>query len=440
MAVTAVPSVESQTRRALFLAVIVVVVGVMATTLAQTQLLGLIPIRNLLKNTMQASREQSAAFVFWATLPWYFKPLVGMVQDAFPLFGTRRRSYMLVASVLTTVAWLVLGLTPYEYRAFLIVCIGINTATVLVSTAVGGYMVEIARASASSGRLTSVRNMVEQASFIISGVASGYLASLRFGWTSISCASVAFLLVPVALWCLKEPPAAAQSGAQVLKAAGSKLVQVGKAKALWMAAAVSFLFYFSPGIQTAQFYAQQNDLHLTTLQQGTLVSLNGVFGVLSAFLYGAFAAKRFVLRNLLLGCIIIGASAQAAYAIYYSYGVAQIVDSYYGFGFTLAEVAMMHLAVRATPAGCEAMGFALMMAVRNFGLFGGDWLGAALQDHFHLTFHTLALINGAGSLLALPVVLLLPVRIVMGRDAQPADPAQEMAVDTASVTAHGTPG
>jgi hypothetical protein len=440
MVLTAAQGAESQTRRALILAVIVVVVGVMATTLAQTQLLGLIPIRNLLKNTMHASREHTAAFVFWATLPWYFKPLVGIVQDAFPLFGTRRKSYMLVASVLTTVAWLVLGVTPYEYHAFLIVCIGINAATVLVSTAVGGYMVEIARASASSGRLTSVRNIVEQASFIVSGVASGYLASLHFGWTAITCGSVAFLLVPVALWCLKESPAAAQNGAQVLKAAGGKLVQVGKAKSLWMAASVSFLFYFAPGIQTAQFYAQQNDLHLTTLQQGTLVSLGGIFGVLSAFLYGAFAAKRFTLRSLLFACIVIGASAQAAYSIYYSYPVARIVDSYNGFGFTLAEVAMMHLAVRATPAGCEAMGFALMMAVRNFGLFGGDWLGASLQDHFHLSFHTLALINGGGSLLALPIVLLLPARIVMGRDAQPTDPAQEMAVDTAAVTAHSTIG
>jgi hypothetical protein len=440
MPVSAVPSAASQTRRALILAVIVVVVGVLATTLAQTQLLGLIPLRNVLKNTMHASREATAAFIFWATLPWYFKPLVGIVQDAFPLFGTRRRSYMLVAGVLSAIAWLVLGVTPFEYHAFLIVVIGINTATVVVSTAVGGYMVELARASASSGRLTSVRNIVEQASYVISGVASGYLASVRFGWTAITCAAVAFLVVPIALWCMNEQRIAAPPAAQVLKSAGGKILEVGRAKSLWMAAAVSFLFYFAPGIQTAQFYAQQNDLHMTTLQQGELVSMGGAFGVLSALLYGAFAAKRFELRTLLLACILFGASAQAAYVFYYSFSIAQIIDSYYGFGFTLAEVAMMHLAVRATPAGCEAMAFALMMAVRNFGLMGGDWLGAALQDHFHLSFHTLALINGAGSLLALPLVLLLPARIVRGRDAQKLEPAQEMAVDTASVTAHNTAG
>jgi hypothetical protein len=441
MAIDAAQIPPSQVKRALLLATIVVVVGVMATTLSQTQLLGLIPIRNLLKNTLHVSRESTAAFVFWATIPWYFKPLVGIVQDAFPLFGTRRKSYMLVAGVLTTVAWLVLGITPREYHALLMVTIAINSATVLVSTAVGGYMVEIARASASSGRLTSVRNAVEQGSYVISGVTSGYLAGLRFGWTTITCGAVAFLIVPVALWCLNEAPAVQQSSRHIFKAAGEKLVQVGTAKTLWMAAAVSFLFYFAPGIQTAQFYAQQNDLHMTTQQQGILVSLGGVFGVLSAFLYGAFAAKRFVLRQLLLACIIIGASAQAIYAFYYSYSIARFIDSYNGFGYTLAEVAMMHLAVRATPAGCEAMGFALMMAVRNFGLFGGDWFGAALQDHFHLTFHTLALINGAGSLLALPIVLMLPARIALGRDAQKVDPEQQdMAIDTAAVQAHGGAG
>ena len=310
----------------------------------------------------------------------------------------------------------------------------------LVSTAVGGYMVEIARASASSGRLTSVRNAVEQVSYIISGVVSGYLAGIQFGWTTIACGAVAFLLFPVALVCLREAPAVQQNSRQILSAAGQNLSKVFAAKALWMAAAVSLLFYFAPGTQTAQFFAQQNDLHLTTQQQGNLLSMNGVFGVLSAFLYGAFAAKRFQVRRLLFACIIIGASGQAAYAFYNSYGSALIVDSYWGFAYTLAEVAMMHLAVRATPVGCEAMGFALMMAVRNFGLYGGDWIGAAIQDHFHLTFHALALINAAGSLLALPIVLMLPASIAAGRDARIEDLEKVIAVDTAAVQAHGGTG
>jgi hypothetical protein len=418
-----IEAARAQTNRAMMLAVIVVVVGVLATSLPQTQGLAVIPLRNLLKNAMHASRESTAAFVFWSFLPWYFKPLVGMVQDVFPLWGTRRRSYMLVGSVLSTVAWLALVFTPPVYQAFLITCFLINFAMMVGLTAVGGYMVEVASANASTGRLSSVRNAAEQATYIIQGVASGFLAGINFTWTPIVCGMLTFLLVPVAILCLKEQPAIGQSGAQIFKAAGGRLAQLGTARGLWLAAGVAFLFYFSPGIQTAQFYSQQNDLHLTTQQQGNLISMAGAFGVLGAVLYGVFAAKRFKLRHLLLACIVIGASAQAAYACYNSYFGARFIDSYNGFGFTLAEVAIIHLAVRATPAGCESLGFAILMAVRNFGLFGGDWLGAALQDHFHLTFHTLALINGAGSLLAIPVVLLIPAALVMGRDGAKVDPS-----------------
>lgn len=416
--IDAVRTPQAPTNRALLLATIVVVVGVLATSLPQTQVLGMVPIRNLLKNAMHATRESSAAFVFWATLPWYFKPLVGLVQDAFPMWGTRRKSYMLVGSVLSTAAWLVLDLMPHEYHPFLITCFAINFAMMVTLTAVGGYMVEIASASASSGRLTSVNNGVIQATSIVAGVAGGYLAGIDFTWTPIACGMISFLLVPVAIWCLKEQRAMARTRAQVFTAAGGKLAQLGKARGLWMAAAVACLFYFAPGIQTAEFYAQQNDLHLTTQQQGNLVSMGATFGVLAAFLYGAFAAKRFTLRQLLVACIVIGAGSQAAYVFYNSYDGARFIDSFNGFGFTLTEVAMMHVFVRATPAGCEALGFAILLAVRNMGFFGGDWLGAALQDHFHLSFHTLAAINGAGSLLAIPVVLLMPAAVVMGRDGQ----------------------
>ncbi|HEV2703628.1 MAG TPA: MFS transporter [Steroidobacteraceae bacterium] len=430
----------TQTNRALILAVIVVVVGVMASTLPQTAVLGLVPLKNLLKNSMHLSREATAAFMFWTTLPWYIKPLAGLVQDAFPMFGSRRRSYMLVGTVLSTATWLLLDITPYNYRAYLITALAINFAMMVTLTAVGGYMVEMARASASSGRLTSVRNVVEQASLLISGVAGGYLAGIDFMWTPIVCGAITFLLVPIAIWCLNEERGAAQTGRQIFKSAGTTLVRVGKAKGLWIAAAIALLFYFSPGIQTAQFYSQQNDLHFTTQQQGNLISINGAFGVLSALLYGVYAAKRFRLKYLLMVCILIGAAGQASYFFYNSYAGARFIDSFNGFGFTLAEVVMMHLAVRATPAGCESLGFAIMMAVRNFGLYGGDWLGATLQDHFHLSFHTLAVINGGGSLLAIPLVLLVPAAIIMGRDGDKVDPGAAMAANSSAIQSHSGTG
>ena len=45
---------------------------------------------------------------FWAivTFAWYVKPLAGFICDAYPLFGTRRRGYMLRDSLLAGLFWL----------------------------------------------------------------------------------------------------------------------------------------------------------------------------------------------------------------------------------------------------------------------------------------------------------------------------------------------
>ncbi len=64
------------------------------TTLAQDKVLGNLPIRLWLKNHLQVGMADLAAFTFWAGLAWYLKPIFGLIVDAFPLLGTRRRSYM----------------------------------------------------------------------------------------------------------------------------------------------------------------------------------------------------------------------------------------------------------------------------------------------------------------------------------------------------------
>ncbi len=159
--------------KALVHAAIVIAVGVLATTLAQTSVLGLLPLRNLLKNELHADRTANAAFFFWAGLAWYFKPFAGIFTDAFPLFGSRRRSYILISATLAMLSWFALIVTPHEYRKLLWMSILINTFMVIASTVVGGYMVETAQAVSGSGRLTAIRNFVQQACYIVNGPAAG---------------------------------------------------------------------------------------------------------------------------------------------------------------------------------------------------------------------------------------------------------------------------
>jgi hypothetical protein len=223
-------------------------------------------------------------------------------------------------------------------------------------------------------------------------------------------------VVPVTVLFLHEQRKKINSK-EILNQAGKQFVKIANAKTMWAAAGFMSLFYCAPGIMTAVFYRQQDVLHMTTEGQGTLVFLSGSFGVLAAALYGGFACRRFNLHTLLICCLLFGAAAQLGYLFYSTVGRARIIESFNGFGYTLAEVAMMHLAVRATPSGSEGLGFALMMSVRNLSLFGSDWVGSKLLEVYHLHFSTLVIANGAFSLLAVPLVFLLPALMVDNKDA-----------------------
>jgi hypothetical protein len=407
--------------KALRYAALVIVAGVLATTLAQPQVLARLPLQNLLKNELHVDRTANAAFFFWAGLAWYLKPFAGILTDAFPLFGSRRKSYILISATLAALSWLALIVTPHDYRKLLFVVIVINTFMVVASTVVGGYMVETAQANSGSGRLTAIRQFVQQACLIVNGPVAGYLASIAFGWTAAACGGVMFLLVPVTILFLHEQRKRSDSR-QILANARRQLVNIATARTMWAAAALMALFYIAPGFGTALFYKQQNDLHLTTQAQGFLQLIAGVFGVLAAVGYGILC-RRLNLRTLLVGCMVVATAANLGYLFYSSAGRAQAIEGLNGFGYTLAELALMDLAVRSTPTGSEGLGFSLMVSVRNLALFGTDWFGSKLLDQYHFSFDSLVIANSATTLIAVPLVFLLPRLIVLRKDAEIYEPA-----------------
>ena len=144
--------------------------------------------------------------------------------------------------------------------------------------------------------------------------------------------------------------------------------------------------------------------------------------MLAAIGYGILC-RRLNLRVLLVGCMVIATAANLGYLFYSSMGRAQAIEGLNGFGYTLAELALMDLAVRSTPAGSEGMGFSLMVSVRNLALFGTDWFGSKLLDQYHFSFNSLVVANSATTLIAVPLVFLLPRLIVLRKDAEIYEPA-----------------
>lgn len=456
---------------------VLVAVGAFATTFAQSRVLANYPTLFLLKDHFHLKKEAVSIFFFWATFAWNLKPLAGILTDAFPLFGTRRRSYMILGSGLAGIFWLLMGMFDNAYMPLLLMAIGMNVATVFASTVMGGLMVEAGQAFGAPGRISSLRQVTQSVAGIGAPLLGGYLAGKAFGWkatTTIGAITI-FSLAVLAFFLLRERPAsqpASEDAANlvrphfrvpigitiglvlgtalaiwlflnpelknlgisifalivmlllvlgltlmptrnpvIIKAQG-QLAQIFESRTLWLAVVMLFLVYTIPGFGTALTYRQSDVLKFDKSFIGFMGSLEGILGVIGAVGYGLICRK-FNLRALLFIGISASAAATALYLVY-TKGSAPYVHALGGFTGSLIELALMDLAVRSTPRGCEALGFSLMMSIRNFGLALSDVVGSKMIDDFHVPFTTLVLINAATTAVIMLFIPFLP-RVILNR-------------------------
>jgi hypothetical protein len=104
------------------------------------------------------------------------------------------------------------------------------------------------------------------------------------------------------------------------------------------------------------------------------------------------------------------------YLFYSNWIRALWIESQNGFFFGLAEIAILDLAARATPKGCEGLGYSLMLSVRNVALFGADVVGSYLADH-KWPFANLVYLNAGTTAVVLILVPLLPAALMQSKDA-----------------------
>jgi MFS family permease len=421
MVATTVDEFRPAKTNAFLPAAVLIVVGIFSTTLAQDALLGRLPLLNLLKNELHVNRTAASGFFFLAGLAWYFKPLAGILTDAFPILGSRRKTYLLLSASLGVAVWLSVLFIPHRYDALLAIMVLLGLFMMTASTVVGAVLVETARTSGSSGRLTAMRFFVQYCCSIVGALGGGYLASIWFGWTVAICAGVLFLIVPTAALLLREEPVTTNAS-EILANAGRQLKRIGGAGTMWAAGGLIALFYIAPGFTTALFYKQQTELHMTTQAQGWLNTIAALGAIVGTIAY-AFACRRFRLRTLLIICLSTATVTTMGYLFYSSVLNARIIEVVHGFGAAIATLALVDLSVRATPAGSEGLGYALMISINNIARLGTDWLGSAMLDHLHLPFSNLVLMNAVTTLIAVPLVLLLPAALVRRREAESADDA-----------------
>lgn len=397
--------------------------GAFVTTMCQPSVIGRLPLRLFLKDTLHLHAQAVATFTFVTTFAWSVKPLAGILSDAVPLLGTRRRHYMLLGSALAAAGWIAMAVVPGTYGWLVAAAFAVNASLVLASTVMGGLMVEAGQKYRLSGRVTSIRQAVQSAVSLGNGLLGGYLATLAFGVTAGVAAGLLVVLAVTTYFALAEPPHA-EWNRDVLRHTGEQLAILVRSWTLWAAGVFLALVYISPGFTTPLLYLQTDVYAFSPPYVGLMETIEGAAGLAGAAVY-AVLCGRFTLRRLLVVGISVNAAGTLLYLVY-GHATAPVIHGVGGFIAMWSELALMDLAVRATPRGCESLGFSLMMSARNLALGGSDILGSWLLDSRGWDFHRLVWLNAATTALVLVFAPLLPRALVDRRDGDaPVAPAAE---------------
>jgi MFS family permease len=391
-------------RLMLFFAVVYVVEG-----LGQTGGLVAQPLNYYLKEVHGWTPVQVTAYITIFNLPWVIKPIYGLISDFVPLFGYRRKSYLLIANVVAAGAYLWISqITQPSHVAIALLITAFGMA--ISSTLCGAVLVENGQRLHESGTFVNQQWLWFNIAAIGAAVLGGTLVQRLAPTSALHVAVFVVAFAPLAvifgtLFLITEKKSPANL--QELKKTLGGLAASFQKRELWLVAGFLFLYYFSPGFSTPLYYHMTDNLKFSQAYIGVLGSISSAGWVVGALLYHRFF-DGLSSKNLLNLSIALGTVTSVSFLLLSNETSAAILNFCAGFSAMLATVATLTLAADFCPPRSEGFSFAVLMSVTNFSGSASDNVGSYLYENlFHNSLTPLILVSAAFTAFAFVLVPLL---------------------------------
>lgn len=321
-------------------------------------------------------------------LPWSFKPIFGLLSDALPVLGSRRRGWLALVSAAAAAALLVLALAPASGSTLVL---GLAVATAAVAFAdvvVDAHMVETCQPRGITGQIQAVQWAAIYVAAALAAALGGRLSGAGAERTAYLVAAIASaVMLAVTLAAVRdqadgtcpEGPVPKDSGRAGLRAALRELAAATRDPGLRAAAGFLALWGFTPGYGAVHDYHLTRGLGLPEALYGDAAAVHAVACAGAAALYGLYC-RRLPFVALLHASIALGivsAAINAAAVDATSLLWASVLG---GAAYMTASLAQLDLAARVCPPRIAGSVFALLMAAQNFSLSVACWLGGQVYD------------------------------------------------------------
>ncbi|KAF8392376.1 hypothetical protein HHK36_022718 [Tetracentron sinense] len=392
-----------------------------------------------LKDDLHLDPAETAVISGVSALPWLVKPLYGFISDSFPLFGYRRRSYLVLSGLLGALSWsLMATFVDSKYSAAFCILLG-SLSVAFSDVVVDSMVVERARgeSQSTSGSLQSLCWGSSAFGGIVSAYFSGSLVDsygVRHVRFVFGVTALLPLLTSAVAVLVKEQrmvgPARGQNfslpGPGFFESSKQNIIQLWNAVRqpnIFLPTLFIFLWQATPQSDSAMFFFTTNKLGFTPEFLGRVKLVTSVASLLGVGLYNGFL-KNVPLRKIFVVTTILG-SALGMSQVFLVTGLNRqfgISDEWFAVGDSLiltvlgqaSFMPVLVLAARLCPQGMEATLFATLMSISNGGSVLGGLIGAGLTQIFGVTkdsFGNLAfliVLCNLSSLLPLPLLGLLP--------------------------------
>lgn len=336
-----------------------------------------------------------------AALPWVFKIIYGFVSDSFPLWGHRRKSYLILYSFFSMLGWLFLVVLPGETRFILFALLTANLGFAATDVVTDGLIVEYSKGTASS-LLQSIAWGARSFGALIAGVLGGWLASRwEPGPVFLLTAVLPVPVMILAFW-IDEPghrlPQEIFVG-EALKRCW-KLVREGPMPSF---IAILLVLSTSASFGVPFFFFMKESLGFRETFLGTLSSIGWTGAMAGSLIYFRWL-RHWPMQKILRAAIVVNSVNILSSAFIlepWSAGVLVLIGGIMGC-ISLLSI-MTSSAVLTHGSGVEGTLFAILMGIFNFGQIAFGFMGGKV--YIYTGLHFLIVIT---SLLALSGLIFVP--------------------------------
>ena len=333
-------------RLLLFFAFVYVVEG-----LAQPDGLIAQPLSYYLKTSEGWTAAQTAAFTSLLYVAWIIKPLYGLISDLVPLFGYRRKSYLILANIAAVVGFV--WATQLSAPSALFFALAITAyAMAISSTLCGAVLVENGQRLRATSRFVNQQWLWYNIAVMAAAFAGGQLVQHLLPREALHGAAAIVALTPVVIIAgtlLLVPERKVSINIQGMKDSFKSLKSSPKRRDLWLIAGFLFLYNFSPGLSTPVYFTMTDTLKFSQSYIGILSSISALGWIVGALLYRPIFGD-LNLRQLLNVSIGVGVFTTAAFWFLSNETSAAIIYFGSGFGGMLAMVSHADARCRLLPA------------------------------------------------------------------------------------------